>query len=265
MHGWPKSSVCNTAAFHSTLLPFSWSREVIKNQRLSHLHLSDQRVRGWLLLDDYLPTFALTVMYLLIVWMGPKYMKHRQPFSCRGILMLYNLGLTLLSFYMFYEVNRLLSQDLQRAGFLILLPMDFWPLLHTPVKCVCHSPACLLLPAYTNIRIIHAHATLICSFSSPTNMGLYWAVLLWRCIDVWIDVLVHKYIHISIIISYSFPYSDKHSNSRAKLHRIYLFMHYFGKHYWLWLFCFISFIALIRSSASNSVMCVWEQHIWGSF
>ncbi|KAL7383515.1 hypothetical protein ABVT39_012157 [Epinephelus coioides] len=43
-------------------------------------------------------------MYLLIVWMGPKYMKHRQPYSCRGLLVLYNLGLTLLSFYMFYEL-----------------------------------------------------------------------------------------------------------------------------------------------------------------
>ncbi|XP_023122854.1 elongation of very long chain fatty acids protein 5 isoform X3 [Amphiprion ocellaris] len=64
----------------------------------------DQRVRGWLLLDNYPPTFALTVMYLLIVWMGPKYMKHRQPYSCRGLLVLYNLGLTLLSFYMFYEL-----------------------------------------------------------------------------------------------------------------------------------------------------------------
>nr|AER58183.1 Elovl5 [Solea senegalensis] len=64
----------------------------------------DQRVRGWLLLDDYPPTFALTVMYLLIVWMGPKYMQHRQPYSCRGLLVLYNLGLTLLSFYMFYEL-----------------------------------------------------------------------------------------------------------------------------------------------------------------
>lgn len=71
------------------------------------LHISDQRVRGWLLLDNYPPTFALTVMYLLIVWMGPKYMKHRQPYSCRGLLVVYNLGLTLLSFYMFYEVNRL--------------------------------------------------------------------------------------------------------------------------------------------------------------
>ncbi|XP_064173120.1 elongation of very long chain fatty acids protein 5 [Anguilla rostrata] len=64
----------------------------------------DQRVRGWLLLDDYPATFALTVAYLLIVWMGPKYMKNRQPFSCRGLLVVYNLGLTLLSLYMFCEL-----------------------------------------------------------------------------------------------------------------------------------------------------------------
>nr|BBL33560.1 elongation of very long chain fatty acids protein 5 [Gymnachirus melas] len=64
----------------------------------------DQRVRGWLLLDNYSPTFALTVMYLLIVWLGPKCMKHRQPYSCRGLMVVYNLGLTLLSLYMFYEL-----------------------------------------------------------------------------------------------------------------------------------------------------------------
>lgn len=81
-----------------------------KNSAL-YLHISDQRVRGWLLLDNYPPTFALTVMYLLIVWTGPKYMKRRQPYSCRGLLVLYNLGLTLLSFYMFYEVNRLLGTE----------------------------------------------------------------------------------------------------------------------------------------------------------
>ena len=46
-------------------------------------------------------------MYLLIVWLGPKYMRHRQPVSCQGLLVLYNLALTLLSFYMFYEVGRL--------------------------------------------------------------------------------------------------------------------------------------------------------------
>ncbi|XP_028843942.1 very long chain fatty acid elongase 5 [Denticeps clupeoides] len=64
----------------------------------------DPRVRGWFLLDDYLPTLALTATYLLIVWMGPKYMKNRQPLSLRGIMVVYNLGLTLLSLYMFCEL-----------------------------------------------------------------------------------------------------------------------------------------------------------------
>ncbi|XP_061601964.1 elongation of very long chain fatty acids protein 5 [Cololabis saira] len=64
----------------------------------------DKRVEGMPLLDSYLPTFALTVMYLLIVWLGPKCMEQRQPYSCRGLMVLYNLGITLLSFYMFYEL-----------------------------------------------------------------------------------------------------------------------------------------------------------------
>nr|ANN11902.1 polyunsaturated fatty acid elongase Elovl5 [Siganus guttatus] len=65
----------------------------------------DQRLQGWLLLDNYPPTFALTVVYLLIVWLGPKYMKNRPAYSCRGLMVIYNLGLTLLSFYMFYELG----------------------------------------------------------------------------------------------------------------------------------------------------------------
>ncbi|KAH1172859.1 hypothetical protein KIL84_016698 [Mauremys mutica] len=64
----------------------------------------DPRVKGWLLLDNYTPTFIFSVLYLLIVWIGPKYMQNKQPFSCRGILVIYNAGLTLLSFYMFYEL-----------------------------------------------------------------------------------------------------------------------------------------------------------------
>lgn len=69
------------------------------------LFVSDPRVKGWLLLENYTPTFIFSVLYLLIVWLGPKYMRNKQPFSCRGILVIYNLGLTLLSLYMFYEVR----------------------------------------------------------------------------------------------------------------------------------------------------------------
>lgn len=70
----------------------------------------DTRVKGWFLLDNYIPTFICTAIYLLVVWLGPKYMRTRQPFSCRGILVVYNLGLTLLSLFMFYEVGQGLAQ-----------------------------------------------------------------------------------------------------------------------------------------------------------
>ncbi|XP_012296966.1 very long chain fatty acid elongase 5 isoform X2 [Aotus nancymaae] len=68
----------------------------------------DTRVKGWFLLDNYIPTFICSVIYLLVVWLGPKYMRNKQPFSCRGILVVYNLGLTLLSLYMFCEIIRVL-------------------------------------------------------------------------------------------------------------------------------------------------------------
>ncbi|XP_057349908.1 elongation of very long chain fatty acids protein 2 isoform X1 [Manis pentadactyla] len=84
----------------------------------------DSRVRGWFLLDSYLPTFFLTVIYLLSVWLGNKYMKHRDALSLKGILTLYNIGITLLSIYMLAELilssweggYNLQCQDLTSAG-----------------------------------------------------------------------------------------------------------------------------------------------------
>lgn len=57
------------------------------------------------MLDSYLPTFFLTVLYLLSIWLGNKYMKTRPALSLKGILTLYNLGITLLSVYMLAEVS----------------------------------------------------------------------------------------------------------------------------------------------------------------
>ncbi|XP_026882373.2 elongation of very long chain fatty acids protein 5 isoform X2 [Electrophorus electricus] len=64
----------------------------------------DPRVKGWFLLDNYLPTLAFTITYLLIVWMGPKCMRNRKAFSCQRILVVYNLALSLLSLYMFHQL-----------------------------------------------------------------------------------------------------------------------------------------------------------------
>uniref|UniRef100_A0A8C5JXY8 Elongation of very long chain fatty acids protein n=1 Tax=Jaculus jaculus TaxID=51337 RepID=A0A8C5JXY8_JACJA len=64
----------------------------------------DTRVKGWFLLDNYIPTFVCSVIYLLIVCLGTKHMKNKQPFYCRGGLVVYKLALTLLSLCMFCEL-----------------------------------------------------------------------------------------------------------------------------------------------------------------
>lgn len=65
----------------------------------------DPRVRGWLLLDSCTPTLAFTCIYLLIVYFGPKYMKNKTAYTLKNVLLLYNFGVTMLSFYMLVEVR----------------------------------------------------------------------------------------------------------------------------------------------------------------
>ncbi|XP_016106213.1 very long chain fatty acid elongase 2 [Sinocyclocheilus grahami] len=84
----------------------------------------DTRVRGWLLLDSYTPTFLLTITYLLTIYLGTKYMKNRPPYSLKHVLLLYNFSLTMLSLYMLVELissvwsagYRLQCQGLHESG-----------------------------------------------------------------------------------------------------------------------------------------------------
>lgn len=57
------------------------------------------------MLDSYLPTLSLTVLYLLLIRLGNRCMRSRPALSLRGVLTLYNLGITLLSAYMLAEVS----------------------------------------------------------------------------------------------------------------------------------------------------------------
>ncbi|TSR75304.1 Elongation of very long chain fatty acids protein 2 [Bagarius yarrelli] len=74
-----------------------------------HAKCEDPRVRGWLLLDSCTPTLVLTFIYLLIVYFGPKYMKNKMAYSLKNVLLLYNFGVTLLSFYMLVEIQFILT------------------------------------------------------------------------------------------------------------------------------------------------------------
>ncbi|RZC37178.1 elongation of very long chain fatty acids protein 4 [Asbolus verrucosus] len=63
------------------------------------LSLSDSRTKGWPLVDSPGPTLVYTLIYLFIVWIGPKLMKNRKPFKLTWLLIPYNLAMAALNFY----------------------------------------------------------------------------------------------------------------------------------------------------------------------
>lgn len=66
---------------------------------------SDERTRGWLLVDSPKPTLIYTMFYLLIVWAGPKVMKKRKAFKLTWALVPYNLAMACLNAYIAIQVN----------------------------------------------------------------------------------------------------------------------------------------------------------------
>ena len=69
-------------------------------------NIRDRRVDDWFLMSSIWPTVALCVSYLyFVVFLGPRLMKNREPFKILPLIQLYNVFVTLLSAYMFYEIS----------------------------------------------------------------------------------------------------------------------------------------------------------------
>lgn len=66
---------------------------------------ADPHTKDWLLINNSpSQVILLTSLYLGFVWLGPKWMKNREPFKLQKFMLLYNLGLVALSFYMVHEM-----------------------------------------------------------------------------------------------------------------------------------------------------------------
>jgi len=63
--------------------------------RLDHLPLME---------DPIVNTVSVCIYLFIVKYAGPKFMENRKPFEFRRILFVYNIGLVVLSAWMFYEV-----------------------------------------------------------------------------------------------------------------------------------------------------------------
>ncbi|XP_068447532.1 very long chain fatty acid elongase 4-like [Clinocottus analis] len=63
----------------------------------------DKRADQWPLVYSPVPIAIIFLVYLCVVWAGPRLMKHREPFDLKGFLIAYNFAMVGLSAYMFYE------------------------------------------------------------------------------------------------------------------------------------------------------------------
>ncbi|XP_041360043.1 elongation of very long chain fatty acids protein 4-like [Gigantopelta aegis] len=64
---------------------------------------TDRRVKEWPFMNSPGAVLSITFVYLLVVKHGPKWMEKRRPFEFPRLLLLYNLNMVALSFYMCYE------------------------------------------------------------------------------------------------------------------------------------------------------------------
>ena len=71
---------------------------------LTDLHFT--RVENWLLMSSPRPVLGLCMLYVYIVWYGgPAFMKHRQPYDIKALMIAYNLFQILLSLWLFQKAS----------------------------------------------------------------------------------------------------------------------------------------------------------------
>ncbi|XP_048458078.1 ELOVL fatty acid elongase 8b [Rhincodon typus] len=63
----------------------------------------DKRTDPWFLVYSPIPIIVTFIVYLLICTYGPKYMRSREPFNLKYVLLVYNFSLVAISAYIFWE------------------------------------------------------------------------------------------------------------------------------------------------------------------
>ncbi|XP_029562307.1 elongation of very long chain fatty acids protein 4 isoform X2 [Salmo trutta] len=90
----------------------------VQSMRQWILENGDKRTDPWLLVYSPMPVAFIFLLYLGVVWAGPKLMKRREPVDLKAVLIVYNFAMVCLSVYMFHEVFFILRKKNSQLTFL---------------------------------------------------------------------------------------------------------------------------------------------------
>lgn len=79
----------------------AWQTLVSMHQKI--VENGDKRTDPWLLVYSPVPVAVIFLVYLCVVWVGPRLMTHRQPVNLKVVLIVYNFAMVGMSAYMFSE------------------------------------------------------------------------------------------------------------------------------------------------------------------
>ncbi|KAL5502213.1 hypothetical protein EMCRGX_G008949 [Ephydatia muelleri] len=80
-----------------------WSSNGIWDFYAKVIERSDPRVAQWLWMSSPLPTLSLIVVYFIVVLVGPRLMKNREPFQLKPVLFVFNTAIVALYAYLCRE------------------------------------------------------------------------------------------------------------------------------------------------------------------
>ncbi|XP_032870843.1 elongation of very long chain fatty acids protein 2 [Amblyraja radiata] len=159
----------------------------------------DARVRGWPLLDSYLPTFFLTLLYLSTICLGTQYMRKRPAYTLRSLLITYNFGVMLLSLYMFVELvsaswegrYNLLCQNLHSAGTAdVRVAKVLWWYYFSKVIEFMDTIFFILRKKTSQITFLHV-------YHHASMFNIWWCVLNWiPCGQSFLGPTLNSFIHV---------------------------------------------------------------------
>ena len=111
---WTSYGVFTVEWYRSKEVSDSFARPLfylLLDQRLNHLPLME---------NPLVNTISVCIYIFIVKFAGPKFMENRKPFEFRGVLFVYNVGLVLLSAWMFYEVPfQMIMPPLQFVAWII--------------------------------------------------------------------------------------------------------------------------------------------------